>query len=157
MMQTIKMTVNGQVHEVSIDIRETLQEVLRHRLQLTGLKIGCGVGECGACTVLFNGKPVDTCIMMAIQANGADIVTVEGLADEHGEINSMQRAFIEHGAVQCGFCTSGLVVTASKMAETGKRYTRDEIKREIAGNLCRCTGYQHVVDAIESVVGAEKE
>lgn len=153
MMQTIKMTVNGHAQKVVIDSRETLQEVLRNRLQLTGLKIGCGVGECGACTVLFNGKPVDTCIMMAIQADGADIVTVEGLADKHGEINSMQRAFIKHGAVQCGFCTSGLVVTASKMVETGKRYTRDEIKREIAGNLCRCTGYQHVVDAIESVVG----
>lgn len=155
-LREITFTVNKKEVTVLIDPRETLQEVLRNRLRLTGLKIGCGVGECGACTVIVDDLPVDSCLYMAMQADGKNITTVEGLEEEHGKLSDVQKAFIAHGAVQCGFCTTGLVMTTTHLKETGKTYTREEIKREIAGNLCRCTGYSHVIDAIESVVGKKE-
>ncbi|MFB0957402.1 MAG: (2Fe-2S)-binding protein [Clostridiaceae bacterium] len=154
MNRTIEFTLNGKPTRVEIDERETLQEVLRGRLHLTGLKIGCGVGECGACTVILNGITIDSCLYLAVLAEGADIRTVEGLAQE-GKLNPVQQSFVEHGAVQCGFCTSGLVLTATTLHESGKKLSREDIKREITGHLCRCTGYEHVIDAIEEVCQGE--
>ncbi|PKK40511.1 Xanthine dehydrogenase iron-sulfur subunit [Clostridiaceae bacterium JG1575] len=155
MKETIRMTVNGRARVVEIDPRETLQEVLRQRLHLTGLKIGCGVGECGACTVILNGRPVDSCLILGVLADGGEITTVEGLAKD-GKPNAVQQSFVDHGAVQCGFCTSGLVLTATALAQSGKSYTREEIKKEVTGHLCRCTGYAHVIDAIWDVCGTKE-
>lgn len=150
-MKKISFHVNEELKELEIDIRESLQEVLRNRLFLTGLKIGCGVGECGACTVLIDGMTVDSCIYLGIWANGKKITTVEGLA-KNGELNKMQKSFVEEGAVQCGFCTSGLVLSASALADKGEKMSRDEIRTAISGHLCRCTGYQSIITAIEKVV-----
>lgn len=154
MNRKIEFKINGKHTIVEIDERETLQEVLRSRLHLTGLKIGCGVGECGACTVILNGRPVDSCLYMGVMADGTEITTVEGLAKD-GELNPVQKSFVDHGAVQCGFCTSGLVLTATALHNSGKAYSREDIKREITGHLCRCTGYEHVIDAIEEVCQGE--
>ena len=150
-MKKISFHVNDELKELEIDIRESLQEVLRNRLFLTGLKIGCGVGECGACTVLIDGMTVDSCIYLGIWANGKKITTVEGLA-KNGELNKMQKSFVEEGAVQCGFCTSGLILSASALADRGEKMSRDEIRTAISGHLCRCTGYQNIITAIEKVV-----
>ncbi len=150
MNKHIEFTINGKNTNIEIDERETLQEVLRNRLHLTGLKIGCGVGECGACTVILNGRAIDSCLYMGVMADGCEITTVEGLA-KNGELNAVQQSFVDHGAVQCGFCTSGLVLTATALHDSGKAFSRDDIKREITGHLCRCTGYEHVIDAIEEV------
>ena len=150
-MKKISFHVNDELKELEIDIRESLQEVLRNRLFLTGLKIGCGVGECGACTVLIDGMTVDSCIYLGIWANGKKITTVEGLA-KNGELNKMQKSFVEEGAVQCGFCTSGLILSASALADKGEKMSRDEIRTAISGHLCRCTGYQNIITAIEKVV-----
>lgn len=150
-MKKISFHVNDELKELEIDIRESLQEILRNRLFLTGLKIGCGVGECGACTVLIDGMTVDSCIYLGIWANGKKITTVEGLA-KNGELNKMQKSFVEEGAVQCGFCTSGLVLSASALADKGEKMSRDEIRTAISGHLCRCTGYQNIITAIEKVV-----
>lgn len=154
MNRKIEFKINGKHTIVEIDERETLQEVLRSRLHLTGLKIGCGVGECGACTVILNGRPVDSCLYMGVMADGTEITTVEGLAKD-GELNPVQKSFVDHGAVQCGFCTSGLVLTATALHDSSKAYSREDIKREITGHLCRCTGYEHVIDAIEEVCQGE--
>ena len=150
-MKKISFHVNDELKELEIDIRESLQEVLRNRLFLTGLKIGCGVGECGACTVLIDGMTVDSCIYLGIWANGKKITTVEGL-EKNGELNKMQKSFVEEGAVQCGFCTSGLILSASALADRGEKMSRDEIRTAISGHLCRCTGYQNIITAIEKVV-----
>lgn len=150
-MKKISFHINDELKELEIDIRESLQEVLRNRLFLTGLKIGCGVGECGACTVLIDGMTVDSCIYLGIWANSKKITTVEGLA-KNGELNKMQKSFVEEGAVQCGFCTSGLVLSASALADKGEKMSRDEIRTAISGHLCRCTGYQNIITAIEKVV-----
>lgn len=152
MMRHIDFKLNGREVRVEIDIRETLQEVLRNRLHLTGLKVGCGVGECGACTVILNGRPIDSCLYMGVLADGKEVTTVEGLTRD-GVMNSVQKAFVDHGAVQCGFCTGGLVLTATAMSESGKTFNREEIKEAITGHLCRCTGYEQVLEAIEEVCG----
>lgn len=151
MLKKIAFTVNGKAVSLEIDVGETLLEVLRNRLGLTGVKKGCAVGECGACTVLINGTPIDSCIYLAVWADGKEIVTIEGIA-QNGELSKVQKAFIDEGAVQCGFCTPGFVLTATAMVKSGKKFTREEIKRELAGNLCRCTGYQNIVKAVEKAL-----
>lgn len=148
MLKRIKLTVNGKEQNLEVDIRESLLEVLRNRLGYTGVKQGCAVGECGACTVLIDGVPTDSCIYLAVWADGKEIMTIEGVA-KNGELSRVQKAFIEEGAIQCGFCTPGLVLTATAMVESGKKYNREEIKRELSGHLCRCTGYQNIIKAVE--------
>ena len=150
---TLRCTINGKAREFRLDPRLSLLELLRED-GLTGAKLACGVGECGACTVILNGITIDSCLYLAVLAEGADIRTVEGLAQE-GKLNPVQQSFVEHGAVQCGFCTSGLVLTATTLHESGKKLSREDIKREITGHLCRCTGYEHVIDAIEEVCQGE--
>lgn len=145
-MKKISLTINEKKHNIEVDIRETLLDVLRERLHYTGVKRGCSVGECGACTVLVDGVPIDSCIYMAVWADGKEILTVEGL-EKNGELSKVQKAYIDEGAVQCGFCTPGLVLTTTALVNSGKEYSDEEIKREISGHLCRCTGYQKIFNA----------
>jgi carbon-monoxide dehydrogenase small subunit len=147
MLKKIKFTINGILKDLEINSGETLLEVIRNRLQLTGTKEGCSVGECGTCTVLVDGKPVNSCLYLAVRANGKEVTTVEGLAVD-GKLSKMQQAFIDEGAVQCGFCTPGFLITATAMAAGRKKYTVEEIKEGLTGNFCRCTGYQHIVKAV---------
>lgn len=152
MINTIHCTVNGKAQEIAIDPRESLLDMLRNKLGLLSVKKGCEVGECGACTVLVDGKAIDSCIYLAIWADGKTILTVEGLQGENGELNPIQQAFIDEAAVQCGFCIPGIIMSAVEIAGTGKTYTRDEIRRLISGHLCRCTGYQNITNAVEKAV-----
>jgi aerobic-type carbon monoxide dehydrogenase small subunit (CoxS/CutS family) len=147
-MVKIDVIVNERPHSIIVDVKETLLEVLRNKLQLTGVKQGCSVGECGACTVLVNGEPVNSCIYLAVWANGRRITTIEGVSKD-GNLSKVQQNFIDEGAVQCGFCTPGLVLTATALVESGKVYSDEEIKREISGHLCRCTGYQKIFNAVK--------
>ena len=152
MLQIINMYVNGRREELAVDIRESLLETLREKLNLTSVKKGCGVGECGACTVLVDGKAIDSCIYLAVWADGKHILTVEGLQGPNGELNPIQQAFIDEAAVQCGFCIPGIIMSAVEIAGTGKSYTREEIRKLISGHLCRCTGYQNITNAVEKAV-----
>ena len=148
----ITLHVNGKDREVAVDERESLYDTLRNELRLTSIKKGCEVGACGACSVLLNGKCVDTCIYLTVWAEGKDIITVEGLKDEKGELSDVQKEFIKQAAVQCGFCTPGFILKAVEIVGANKPYTRDEIKELITGNLCRCTGYMNIVTAIEHAI-----
>lgn len=146
----VNLVVNGDRHKVVVDARDTLLEVLRDKLSLTGAKEGCGTGDCGACTVLVDGEPVLACLMLAIDAPGKEITTIEGLA-VNGKLSPVQQAFVEFGAVQCGFCSPGMILTATALLAKNPGATRAEIQKAIEGNICRCTGYNKIVEAIESV------
>mgnify|MGYP002682885310 FL=1 len=152
--EKISMVVNGKAYSLEIDIRESLLEVLRNRLHFTGVKQGCSVGECGACTVLIDGLPVNSCIYLAVWADGREITTIEGVSKD-GELSKVQQAFVDEGAVQCGFCTPGLVLTATALTESGRKYSDEEIKREISGHLCRCTGYSKIFNAVKRALDAD--
>jgi carbon-monoxide dehydrogenase small subunit len=147
------MIVNG--HQVSLEIEsdELLVDVLRDRLGLTGTKIGCNEGECGACTVIMDSKPVLSCLIPALRARGRDILTIEGLSDGDN-LHPLQQAFVEYGAVQCGYCIPGFIMSAKALLDLEPSPSRDEIKEAIAGNLCRCTGYVKIIEAIEAVAKA---
>ena len=147
-------TVNGRAYDTPIPSDITLLAYLREVLGLTGTKEGCGEGECGACTVLVDGKNVNSCIFPAIQAEGCGILTIEGV-EEDGELAAIQQSFLAHGAVQCGFCTPGMVMSAKALLSENPHPDEEEIRRAMAGNLCRCTGYQAIVDAIRAVGEAE--
>ena len=153
MLNIVHMWVNGKEVELAVDPRESLVETLREKLNLTSVKKGCGVGECGACTVLIDGVAVDTCLYLTMWADGKHILTTEGLKGPNGELNPIQQAFIDEAAVQCGFCTPGLIMTAVEIVGTGRKYTREELRKLIAGHLCRCTGYENILNAIEKVAG----
>jgi len=156
MTRRIAFTVNGKEHMLEVDVRESLLDVLRNRLALTGVKKGCSVGECGACTVLIDGEPFDTCIYLAVWADGKEIRTVEGEAKE-GKLSKVQEAFLEEAAVQCGFCTPGLVMTTTALVESKKSYTKQEIKKELSGHMCRCTGYHNIIKAAEKALDDKAE
>ena len=151
----IRLNVNGFPYETEVEPRRTLLELLREDFELTGTKEGCGLGECGTCTVLLDGRPIKSCITLAVQANGREVTTIEGLEKPDGTLHPIQQAFIDHGAIQCGFCTPGMVLTAKALLDENPRPTEIEVRRAIAGNLCRCTGYQKIVEAI--LATAEKE
>ena len=142
-----KFIVNGRPYELIIEPRMTLLDVLRDKLGLTGTKYACGTGDCGACTVLIDGKPVLSCLTLAVTVKDKNILTIEGLA-EGTTLHPIQKAFIDYGAVQCGFCTPGMIVTAKALLDENANPTREEVKTALAGNLCRCTGYVKIVDAV---------
>jgi len=149
----ITCTVNGEEHSVLADPRDTLLDLLRERIGLTGTKEGCGNGNCGACTILVDGAPVTACLMLAQEAPHHDIITIEGIS-EHDKLHAIQRALIERGGTQCGFCTPGIVLSAKSLLDENPSPTPHEIRHAIAGNLCRCTGYDKIVEAI-AVAAAE--
>ncbi|MCL4424757.1 MAG: (2Fe-2S)-binding protein [Firmicutes bacterium] len=147
----LRLRVNGKTIETMVEPNQRLLDFLRDELRLTGVKEGCGVGECGACTVIMNGQAVNSCLVLVGQANGADVLTVEGLAED-GELSPLQQSFIDHGAVHCGFCTPGMVMSAQALLMKNPKPSRSEIKTALSGNLCRCTGYQQIVAAVEGVI-----
>lgn len=150
--KTITMTVNGVTYKATVEPRTLLVDCIRDELELTGTKLGCVSGKCGACTVLLNGVSVKSCMIFAIQADGADILTIEGLTDG-AELHPIQEAFKKNYAVQCGYCTPGMVMSAYALLKRNSNPTDEEIKKAISGNLCRCTGYITIVDAIKEAAG----
>ena len=144
----IELKVNGEWREAEVTARETLLEVLRSKLDAVEVKNGCEQGDCGACTVILEGKPVNSCLVLAVQANGKEVTTVKGIGTQDSP-HHLQTAFVEHGAIQCGYCTPGLIVSAKALLDENPDPTREEIREGICGNLCRCTGYTKIVEAIE--------
>jgi len=151
---TIKVEVNGEVYEREVEARRLLVHFLRDDLDLTGTHVGCDTGNCGACTVLLDGKAVKSCMLLAAQADGAAITTVEGLAPD-GELTALQRSFSQHHALQCGYCTPGMLISATYLLQQNPHPSEEEIRRGIQGNICRCTGYVNIVRAITAVAEGE--
>ena len=151
---SISVTVNGSNEYLTVPSNMTLLQLLRERLAITGPKNGCSAGECGACTVLMNGEPVNSCLVLAVEANGAEVVTVEGLANggraREDQLTPLQEAFVEHNAVQCGFCTPGVLISAHALLERNPHPTKEEIQEALVGNLCRCTGYLRIIQAVQT-------
>jgi carbon-monoxide dehydrogenase small subunit len=154
MKRNIHVRVNGINYDVMCSENATLVTLLREELGLTGTKEGCGAGECGACTVIFNGLAVNACMVMAMEAEGADISTIEGEA-KNGELSDLQKSFIEHNALQCGFCTPGMIMRARALLNKNPHPTRNEIAEAMEGNLCRCTGYETILAAVLAIAGEE--
>jgi aerobic carbon-monoxide dehydrogenase small subunit len=152
----ISLIVNDIKHELAVEPRRTLLEVLREDLGLTGTKKGCGIGDCGSCTVLMDGVPTFSCLTLAVQANGCTVETIEGLSKD-GNISALQQAFVDKGAVQCGYCTPGMLMTSTELLRRKPHPTEKEIREAISGNLCRCTGYQKIVEAIQAASSGESE
>jgi carbon-monoxide dehydrogenase small subunit len=148
----VSFVVNGKEQTLNVKPEERLLDVLRDRLGLTGTKEGCGIGECGACTVIMNGNTVNSCMVLAAQAQGAEILTIEGLESEDGSLHPLQEAFLEAGAVQCGFCIPGMLLSAYDLLEKQPNPNENEIKEAISGNLCRCTGYTQIIEAVQLAV-----
>ena len=156
-MHSITVTVNGSQEYLDVPSNLTLLQMLRDRLALTGTKNGCEAGECGACTVLVDGEPVNSCMMLAVEVDGREVTTVEGLARLYGDedqLSPLQDAFVEHNAVQCGFCTPGVLISAHALLERNPDPTEEEIREALVGNLCRCTGYLRIIEAVQAA--AEK-
>ncbi len=153
MKRLIRLIVNGGAVEAAVDPNRTLIQFLREDLGLTGTKHGCGLGDCGACTVILDGKPVNSCLTLAVQANGSEVLTIEGLA-ENGQLHPIQQAFVNNGAIQCGFCSPGMILSAKALLDSNPRPAEHDIRTAISGNLCRCTGYQKIVEAIKEAAKA---
>ena len=154
MQQEIELKVNGETYQTLIESHRTLLEVLRENLGMTGSKEMCNKGDCGGCTVIMDGKPVLSCLTLAIEAEGREIVTIEGLSDGF-ELHPIQQTFVDHGAIQCGYCTPGFIMSAKALLDRNPNPTEDEIKEGISNNLCRCTGYVQIIDAIDAAASAE--
>lgn len=150
MKRAIELNINGDVHEVLVAAHHTLLEVLRENLGLMGTKRGCDLGACGACTVLIDGEAYLSCLILAVDAVGKQVITIEGLSED-GDLHPLQRAFVDKGALQCGFCTPGMILTAKAILNEDEYPTEEVIKQKMAGNLCRCTGYKKVVEAVMRV------
>jgi len=148
MKKLITFRVNDKEYEIAVAPNRTLTQVLREDLNLLGTKEGCGVGDCGACTVIVDGKPVNSCLVLAVQADGSDITTIEGVA-RGDSLHTVQQTFVEMGAIQCGFCTPGMVLSATSLLDKNPRPTEREVREALSGNLCRCTGYQKIVEAVQ--------
>ena len=151
----IRVTVNGIEEQLQVPSNATLLEVLRDMLALTGTKSGCSAGECGACTVLMNGEPVNSCLFLAVEADGAEVITVEGLSSG-GQLDPLQEAFIEEGGVQCGFCTPGMLISARALLNRKPNPSEEDIREALVGNLCRCTGYTRIVRAVQKAARASR-
>jgi len=151
MKMTLNLKVNNKDYSILVDPKKTLLDVLREDLKLTGTKKGCGSGECGACTVLVDGVSVNSCMSFAMELEGKEVLTIEGLAPKSGDVHPIQKAFVEHGAIQCGFCSPGMIVSTTAILDKYDKPTEEEIREGISGNLCRCTGYVKIVDAIQSL------
>lgn len=148
MKKLISLTINNEEYELAVAPNQTLVEVLRYELGLTGTKQGCGVGDCGTCTVILDGKPVNSCLVLAVQANGKHVLTIEGMQTDQG-LHPIQQAFVDKGAIQCGFCSPGMILSAKSLLDQNPKPDESEIRMAISGNLCRCTGYQKIVEAIQ--------
>ncbi len=155
MKSKIELNVNGSSYAFEVEPTMTLLDLIRDKLELTGAKEGCGVGDCGACTVIMNGKAVNSCLVLAINAHGSEIVTIEGLG-KGSELDPIQDAFVKYGAIQCGFCTPGMILSAKALLDENPNPTDEEIKLAISGNLCRCTGYTQIIEAVKAAA-AKKE
>jgi carbon-monoxide dehydrogenase small subunit len=151
----IILKVNGEVEQVDVPSHMTLLQMLREKLALTGTKNGCSAGECGACTVMMNGEPINSCMVLAVECEGADIVTVEGLAHD-GVLDPVQQTIIEHGGVQCGFCTPGMLISARALLNRNPDPDEDEVREALVGNLCRCTGYLRIVDSVKDAASRQR-
>ncbi len=147
----IRTTVNGKVHKVDVPANWSLADFLKQKLGLIGVKLGCEAGECGSCTVLVNGEPINSCLMLALEADGKEIETIEGMS-KNGELHPLQDAFVKYSAIQCGFCTPGMILSAKALLDKNPSPTEDEIRAALEGNICRCTGYVKPMEAIMSVV-----
>jgi len=156
MGRIIELIVNGKKHSVEVEPNKSLLDVLRNQMGLTGTKYGCGSGNCGVCTVLINGKPINSCLTLAVALDGKKITTIEGMT-ENGILHPIQEEFVKCGAIQCGYCTPGLILTAKALIDENPNPTKEEIRRYIKGNLCRCTGYVKIVEAISSAVARTKD
>ena len=154
MKRELKLKVNGEEYALEVEPHRTLLEVIRNDLELTGTKLGCGGGECGACTVILDGKAVKSCLMLALDAKGKEIWTIEGLS-KIGDLHPLQRAFVERGAIQCGFCTPGMIMASKALLDENPHPSEQEIKDALAGNLCRCTGYVKILEAVLSVASPD--
>jgi carbon-monoxide dehydrogenase small subunit len=151
-LHRVSFTLNGEVEQVDVSSNMTLLRMLREKLSLTGTKNGCSAGECGACTVLMNGEPVNSCMVLAVECDGSEIVTIEGLAGDT-QLDPIQEAMIDSGGIQCGYCTPGVVVTARALLDRNPHPSDEEIKEALVGNLCRCTGYVRIIEAIKQAAG----
>ena len=147
--QTVHFTLNGKATERTVDVRASLTDMLRNDYRMTSVKKGCEVGECGACTVIIDGEAFNSCIYLAVWAEGKHITTLEGLLGPNGELSDIQQAFVEEAAIQCGFCTPGFILTAWEILESGKEYTDEELRKLLSGHLCRCTGYENILRAVK--------
>ena len=150
--QTVHFTLNGKEVERTVDVRASLTDMLRNDYHLDSVKKGCEVGECGACTVIINGETFNSCIYLAVWAEGKEIRTLESLTGPNGELSDIQQAFVEEAAIQCGFCTPGFIMSAVEIIESGKEYTDDELRKLLSGHLCRCTGYENVLRAVKKAI-----
>lgn len=156
MKRELKITVNGDFYHLFVEGHRTLLEVLRDGIGLTGTKNGCGMGECGACTVLLNGEPVNSCLVLVHEVDGQEVLTIEGVS-KGGTLHPIQKAFVEHGAIQCGFCTPGMIMSTKALLDRNPKATRDEIRHALRGNLCRCTGYVKITEAVEAAEDSMRE
>jgi carbon-monoxide dehydrogenase small subunit len=149
--QNISLSINGETRELAVEPYRSLLDMLRNEAGLTGTKKGCDVGDCGACTVIVDGKPVNSCLMLGVEAHGARVETIEGLQGASGTLHPLQESFIRHGGAQCGFCTPGMIMMAKALLDEKPHPTEEEIRFAIAGNICRCTGYTKIIEAIRAV------
>ena len=152
--QTVNFNLNGKDVERTVDVRASLTDMLRNDFRMTSVKKGCEVGECGACNVLIDGEAYNSCIYLAVWAEGKHIRTLEGLLGPNGELSDIQQAFVDEAAIQCGFCTPGFIMTAVEILESGKRYSDDELRKLLSGHLCRCTGYENILRAVRKTMEA---